>query len=867
MNNENNFKRLTPFKMQVLQSFPFIDEDFDAITNYELLCKVVEYLNTTVDNVNLLESDFQTLYNYVHDYFDNLDVQEEINKKLDEMAEDGTLTNIIKNYVDPLFNSFTEESQANYNSFTQNINGEVDSQNNRINIMENKINSVTSGSPAGVYNTVNDLTTANPDHTKIYVVLADNNWYYYNTSTNTWTSGGTYLSSNSDLFLKEDSINSVANKVVYNITNNLKYTGLSQGIDYDNSINKLKYKKLIPFYIQAGIYSNGIVFNANAERGISNLLDIEGTLHIYNIGQINYDFLEINPITQTINRRLDNTFSNNYYKTIECSSNYKYAIFIKNADNTNPISQDTIDKANKTMLLCIESVSKNELLDISQSNLFSNPINGGYIGYNDGILANSDSMCYSDYTLINNREKLYLTPVYCQLAFYDMNKQYISGFYYNPITSSINNINNIVDIPNNAIYLRSSTRLGNKKDLIISENTFTSLDKNYYINDKITPKELVKNTKLKYYCNLDLSTHPNDDRIIKSNSGVSPVSDGYSISNGYLKYIKYICPDNSISTFRFRCNEDSDFSVGLDCRQFNQMTDAGLRVRIKTATKELIVYSTDWYNTNIEKAHVNFDFNVANNDIYCIRINKISIYDITIELFNAKTPNEVCSVHLYTDKNDTVVNTNNMARAWGSPMVLVGEGIVVFTSISQLVSNNQYPKVAIFGDSYVENFSRPYNNSYARLMKDILEDELFISGAGGDNSSNILARIKNELLYTKPEYCIINTGVNDRYITQQQYISNMNNIISILESLDITPILTTCPRVLDTDNIETLTYINNFVRNSGYEYIDIAYALSTGDGVTQDTNKMNSDRIHPNNLGANAIIQYIKAYLPYLLIK
>ena len=34
--------------MQVLQSFPFIDEDFDAITNYELLCKVVEYLNKTV---------------------------------------------------------------------------------------------------------------------------------------------------------------------------------------------------------------------------------------------------------------------------------------------------------------------------------------------------------------------------------------------------------------------------------------------------------------------------------------------------------------------------------------------------------------------------------------------------------------------------------------------------------------------------------------------------------------------------------------------------------------------------------------------------------------------------------------------------
>ena len=99
MNNEKKFIKLTPFKMQVLQTFPFIDADFDAITNYELLCKVVEYLNITVDNVNLLESNFKVLYDYVHNYFDNLDVQEEINNKLDAMAKSGELTDIIAQYL------------------------------------------------------------------------------------------------------------------------------------------------------------------------------------------------------------------------------------------------------------------------------------------------------------------------------------------------------------------------------------------------------------------------------------------------------------------------------------------------------------------------------------------------------------------------------------------------------------------------------------------------------------------------------------------------------------------------------------------------------------------------------------------------
>ena len=42
---------------------------------------------------------FNTLQTFVNDYFDNLDVQEEINNKLDDMVEDGTLQEIITQYL------------------------------------------------------------------------------------------------------------------------------------------------------------------------------------------------------------------------------------------------------------------------------------------------------------------------------------------------------------------------------------------------------------------------------------------------------------------------------------------------------------------------------------------------------------------------------------------------------------------------------------------------------------------------------------------------------------------------------------------------------------------------------------------------
>lgn len=95
-NNYKNMETLTPFKLCVLQNFPFIEADFDAVTNYQLLCKVVEYLNKIIDNnnkqndnINQLEQNFITLYDYVNNYFSNLDVQEEINKKIDELITTG----------------------------------------------------------------------------------------------------------------------------------------------------------------------------------------------------------------------------------------------------------------------------------------------------------------------------------------------------------------------------------------------------------------------------------------------------------------------------------------------------------------------------------------------------------------------------------------------------------------------------------------------------------------------------------------------------------------------------------------------------------------------------------------------------------
>lgn len=66
-------------------------EDFHTTISAEWAAVQQEWTDT--------KEAWQTLYNYVHDYFDNLDVQEEIDNKLDQMVEDGTLITVIAPYL------------------------------------------------------------------------------------------------------------------------------------------------------------------------------------------------------------------------------------------------------------------------------------------------------------------------------------------------------------------------------------------------------------------------------------------------------------------------------------------------------------------------------------------------------------------------------------------------------------------------------------------------------------------------------------------------------------------------------------------------------------------------------------------------
>lgn len=456
-----DYKKLTPFKFQILQNFPFIAEDFDSLTNYELLCKVVEYLNDVISNENNVEDNVTALYNsfvelhdYVNNYFDNLDVQEEINNKLDEFANDGTLEAIFANYITPFMNSLTN-----------NVNLRLANQDSEIENINNKVSALVSSGPIPV-SSVSDMT----DTSKIYINTSNGKWYYYNGSS--WVIGGTYQST----AIGENTINTqmLQNKCVIPEKTDFNFSRTSQ------LFNKNNYN-----YVNKIWNENTRIFQ-ESQYSYSLYIPITGGNTYYvqktkgsRIALCTTELIPTDANVIALNTAGDNSATTNTKLSITAPENANYlCVFFYNVGGDPGITREEVAD---TIMINVGSDY------ISYQNYYELIIDGNYIKNNTINKDKLDFECPDLDILIKNNNLLNYFKTYNYL-----------GYSYNTSTGDIRyNINNnfkTVIIP-----------ITNKGIIRISKNLTINTNCQMFILD--SNKKVIKN-----YNELDLlsiNTFPN----------------------------------------------------------------------------------------------------------------------------------------------------------------------------------------------------------------------------------------------------------------------------------------------------------------------------------------------------------------------
>ena len=337
--NKFDYKNLTPFKWFVLENFPFIEADFDALTEWQLFCKLGKEINKIIDSQNIvgeqaenLTNAFNNLKNYVDNYFDNLDVQDEINNKLNEMATDGTLDEIIDKYI------------------------------------TNKI--------LHIYKTVSDmkndtLLQANMIcQTQGFYEMGDNGASYYIILENQTANESNIIELNNGLFAKfiqntnvinvkqfgckedgqTDDSDKLQNLINYADTNNLEITGNSKKLLISKTIFFSAYSVVKNLYLRAtknGTYTNNYVISVNssnvgdwdiqypyAYKGKFENLEIEN-------GTSNSDYNEtLNCIYNVGNCQYKDILTKRFNISFRSSPRYLDVVKLKNINVTHKIGTD-----------------------------------------------------------------------------------------------------------------------------------------------------------------------------------------------------------------------------------------------------------------------------------------------------------------------------------------------------------------------------------------------------------------------------------------------------------------------------------------------------------------------------------------------
>lgn len=173
-----------------------------------------------------------------------------------------------------------------------------------------------------------------------------------------------------------------------------------------------------------------------------------------------------------------------------------------------------------------------------------------------------------------------------------------------------------------------------------------------------------------------------------------------------------------------------------------------------------------------------------------------------------------------------------------------------FTYCASLIDND----IWIIGDSYM-SLGDP--NRWPYWIEQWGHGDVYIDGLSGGSSSVMYSSLLADLEMYTPKYILWCLGMNNADGTSavnSSWLEVVQNVIAKCEEKGITPVLATIPSVPTRNN----SFKNEWVRASGYRYVDFAKAVEDPNNVGYwYADMLSSDGVHPSELGAKALAMQV----------
>lgn len=784
----------------------------DSLSYYELLCKMVTYINNTINAVNENTEDvtnmrteltefktsidtevdeFKTYVNgrvnelesYMNNYFDNLDVRNEINNKLDIMASDGTLTSLITPYIDAMAEEFSDEINT--------INTNVNLANSRI----DKIIALPDGS-----------TTADAELVDIRV----------------GANGITYNSAGDSVRGQYRDLNTFLND--YLIENNL-YNELN---NFTEEVDGAKINTIRPTYDNFGYMRANGTIGADSDEVLAytKKISVQAGDRITSNGS--RDMLRYVTAFDSSNNAVESAGNNNpgvySYNVPAGISSVVLTLYVDTPHYLNSIPTINIKRSNK-----IRNIGVIENVTEKRTALFDRIIPAplpsfGYIRPTGVIYNDSDEVLYyTDYIKVNEGDIIseVATPSKIRMVCcYDDMYNVLSNSGSDSLSSSFT-------VPTGVYYVRITG----------------------YV---ITPHDITSAPNLKITKNGTFNL-PIHDNTFESNV-YPPTSKSLANVGKDLTKSKSLIRRGNIGSNEKWEFEDNNISTGKVLSFSGEITsfDSILLGHGKTESESSYVAIDD---TNV------YEY-IGGNLLHTYAHGVVIQNNIQVKLEVQTEPNYNCYLTLVSD-GDMFIQT--MPSWWadaGKIFVESSGSVLVNCSFGWTCTSYNKP-VFIFGDSYL-GYATTNRWAYYLLSDGYKQ---YLDGYAGRNSNNAIKSFEYAITHGTPKFVFWCLGMNDadNGSINSSWLTNVQKVIAECEKNGITPILATIPNVSKTNRDNT--YKNAWVRSSGYRYVDFASAVGGNEtGSSWYSGMLSDDELHPTAKGAKALYYQVLADFPEICI-
>lgn len=306
-----------------------------------------------------------------------------------------------------------------------------------------------------------------------------------------------------------------------------------------------------------------------------------------------------------------------------------------------------------------------------------------------------------------------------------------------------------------------------------------------------------------------------------------------------------------IKVLAFDTNGSCSFAIGKQSWLAGTMVEFNSQV----TASEIKVYRLD-NSASTQVKQFTLPFSISPGKTYIFRISK-RIQNLSIEINSDDD-------YYYNDS--LYYPVPYFGCMWGTPFIACSNGEIDVTDFTLSTSFNTSPRLAVWGDSFIEGNSLPnIQNRYISLVQDSIGfQNTAIMGRGRESSTTLDSRFSKETQWFKgSEYALLAIGVNDFNFTTWK--NNILKDIDTLKKYNIIPIVATLtPRF---DRVSFIQHANNWIRNEyNGAYVDLSKAVSANQLNWLPGNGIN-DSIHPSVQGHLSMFERIKQDAPYLFRK